>query len=274
MADTYTDNLGLTKISRRKGWQEAYNGNMETLGKMFCVDNDGNMWFVHNAIYDPDTDTWSQTNTAIASTATKMAVDGSFSFLMCAAGNSAITWVDAIPAPLLSEQVIDADKDWNQKSITNLNQMSANFMKAVTGDTSRKVYNNAVSTTSLTYVLVRSIPVPLDYVPAVFDNDKNKSSTFKVSFNLYSSGGGYSCGKIYVNGVAKSAEYYTATLTAPGTTYTVDIPGVHGGDTIELWMQNHTKSNSSDAAVNTYFEIFSSDSVVLGVIGSNASPTW
>ena len=79
-----------------QGWGSLVNQNFVLIDQNLPITtNDGSKWFVNNATYNRNTNTWTQTDTNKSSTGVHLTVSGSVELLTCVAGNSVITWSSA-----------------------------------------------------------------------------------------------------------------------------------------------------------------------------------
>ena len=103
-------NLYLPSLGEQ-GWGSLVNQNFVLIDQNLpIVANDGSKWFVNNAFYNKNTDTWTQTDVNKASTAVHLAASGIVEMLMCAAGNASIIWSTALITGILSgNSKVDGD---------------------------------------------------------------------------------------------------------------------------------------------------------------------
>ena len=140
-------------------------------------------------------------------------------------------------AYLMSEAVIDADKDWNDKKITNLNTVETTTLQAdtytglkVSASDDLRYTGAGVTTTSSTYAKVAEKTVATKF----------GSSTMRIgiTYRVQNAGPTVSV-RVYRDGVAVGAEHSTTSTT--GVTVSDDI-ALTAGNLLQIY------AKSSDGA--------------------------
>jgi hypothetical protein len=352
MADEFTDNLKLTKISRRKAWAEAMNENLDKIGALHYYHTDGWMFICKNAICNDGI--WTQPNPILQSSVIALGNDGSFTLQTCPAGNSPInSWTQiasfgsdgsltlssgsnigsdgsltlssgsnirsdgSLTLPggatisgaasiggglnvagnlsvtgsitgnlaaylLLSQIAIDSNKDWNGKSITNLNKIAVNYMKASAGTTVRKTDSNTYQITVSEYgdsgfITKARYVVPDGYVP-VHLGPPATPNVFTVTYEGWTNDPAIQM-EAYIVIIRDGREVSgggggtTITNTTHLTrTFTVSC---YAGDVLELRMLVRAGGGGNNRiGYLTNIQIKSDDTVQQVQIGSDGIPTW
>ena len=111
---TYTPNYNLyIPEVGETGWGSLVNQNFVSIDQNLpIITNDGSKWFVNNATYNKNTETWIQIDTTKSSSAIHLKNDGYGEALTCSAGNASITW---------SELSLDMKNVYTSTGTVNIN---------------------------------------------------------------------------------------------------------------------------------------------------------
>lgn len=260
MPDTETPNFALTKPSARKGWGEAMNGNLERLGKLFCVDNAGNLWFVSNALYDSDTDTWAQEDTELPSMAMQIGSSGAY-FFSCPAGNATITWAalnvecaalvcGALTASgnISTTGDLDVTGDISADDIRAAGEIIAEIFKGFTATVSDSVREGFDETISISYPDLGYVySVGSVVIPDVYAH----GTPVRVAVDCAVSSGGYGGAQVYI---MKNGEIWQTAKAATGGSGSssqsiVNVEGtVDPGDILTAAVHVNENSSASQGA--------------------------
>lgn len=298
MPDTHTPNLGLTKPCTRKNWAEAVNENFEKLGVLHYIHSDGSMFVCKNATYDSEG--WHQTDTSKCSSLIQMTVIGEIVFYTCVAGDpslSALTTIakfredgsltlpaglsisegdvsvngnitatgniSGVIAALMSLIVIDEDKNWNAKSITNIRSLQLNCLVSASGSDVLTSGSGGSSNDPVNWTDLKVIIVPFAYSIKPI-NTFILNATF-TSTNLFA---GASL-KVLVD----EREVFTIlnTMSTPFTITPITLSNIRAGTIIRI--QGGVSQEITTISLASY-SITGSVSQTAENIGGMTNPTW
>ena len=183
---------------------------------------------------------------------------------------------------LLSHIAIDSNKDWNGKSITNLNKIAVNYMKASAGTTIRKTDSTTYQITVSEYgdsgfITKARYVVPDGYVP-VHLGPPATPNVFTVTYEGWTNDPAIQM-EAYIVIIRDGREVSgggggtTITNTTHLTrTFTVSC---YAGDVLELRMLVRAGGGGNNRiGYLTNIQIKSDDTVQQVQIGSDVIPTW
>lgn len=164
-------------------------------------------------------------------------------------------YIGLAPKLLLSKIIVDSDLDLTGYSLTPGSLVcDAN---AAAGDTLLKSDDAIVNTTSISYVVKKSITVPAGYT---------RDNEFRIKFSIRCDTSGYNVmGKIYVNGLAVGTQRTTTSNSY--VEFSEDITDIQSGDNVELYL---SVANAGRTCYAQNFRIYGDLAAVVPV----EVPTW
>ena len=141
-------------------------------------------------------------------------------------------------ASKLSGTDIDADKNWNGKSITNVGSVYAGKVYAkiipeiiASDEIQASSPGMALGPWEATYIKIKEITIG-----EVLGSGNSVRVKFKAR-TYFDPNRGYVYARVYVNGVAKSDELAITSLSSE--TFSVDVTGIKTGDKVQLYLKGN-----------------------------------
>ncbi len=139
----------------------------------------------------------------------------------------------------VSALTIDADKNWNGKTITNVGsvyagKVSAKIIPEIIASDEVRASSPATVTgpAAATYIKVKEITIG-----EVYGSENSVRVKFNARTYFNPSFSGHAYARVYVNGVAKSDELAITSIdSAP---FSVDVTGIKTGDKVQLYLRGN-----------------------------------
>lgn len=173
-------------------------------------------------------------------------------------------YVDAEVAGFsITDVLINADKNWNNKSITNLKTLVVNSVKATASDTLRYSDDPEVFDGGDQYIVAKSVSVPSEYAR------RGRPSSLRIKFSLRGGTDGVAYAYIDIPAAGIQGTLRSSTSTSL-VEYSHDLSGIAGDDKILIYI----RYTGTYGAKISNFRIYATDSATTETIGSSGTISW